>query len=200
MPAGASNALRVVSILNLFDIVRRLSLTHMFESGIPFDSVRGTVEVADGRITVPALSVKGGSSFKFSGVSDIADQTLSGELVATLPLSNNLPWIAALAANLPVAAGVFVISKLFDKQMQRLSSAVYSIEGTWDEPDVSFDRVFDDRSKGVPKEQSAKGGKGSEPEVAPQTDIEQEDVATDVEQPGTALEAPPEAAPQSPVP
>lgn len=200
VPAGASNALRVVSILNLFDIVRRLSLTHMFESGIPFDSVKGTVEVADGRITVPALSVKGGSSFKFSGVSDIADQTLSGELVATLPLSNNLPWIAALAANLPVAAGVFVISKLFDKQMQRLSSAVYSIEGTWDEPDVSFDRVFDDRSKGVPKEQSAKGGKGAEPEVAPQTDVEQEDVAADVEQPGTALEAPPEAAPQSPVP
>jgi len=142
-PSGATGALRVVSILNLADIVRRLSLTHMFESGIPFDSVDGEVFMHGGTIEVAQMDVKGGSSFQFSGVSDVAAQSLEGELVATLPVANNLPWMAALAASIPVAAGVFVVSKVFNKQMNRLSSAVYSIGGTWDDPQVEFDHIFD---------------------------------------------------------
>jgi uncharacterized protein YhdP len=119
----------------------------MFESGIPFESVRGEVLLDDGRLEVPGLEVRGSSSFQFSAVSDIERQSLQGELVATLPVARNLPWIAALAANLPVAAGVFVASKVFDKQFNRLSSAVYSIDGTWNEPEVKFDRIFDDTSQ-----------------------------------------------------
>lgn len=145
-PSGAAGALRVVSILNLADIVRRLSLSHMFESGIPFDGVEGKVYLHQGTIEVTRMDVKGGSSFQFSGVSDVAAESLNGELVATLPVAKNLPWIAALAASLPVAAGVFIVSKVFDKQMNRLSSAVYSIGGSWNDPNVSFDRIFDNTS------------------------------------------------------
>jgi uncharacterized protein YhdP len=141
--AGATGALRVVSILNLADIVQRLSLSQMFESGIPFDNVQGEVDVADGVLTVARMDVQGGSSFQFSGVSDVRAKSLQGELVATLPVVNNLPWIAALAASLPVAAGVYVVSQVFNKQVNRLSSAVYTIGGTWNDPQVSFDRIFD---------------------------------------------------------
>jgi len=142
--AGATGALHVVSILNLADIVRRLSLTTMFESGIPFDSVGGKVELDDGILKVARMDVSGGSSFQFSGESDVQARTIAGKLVATLPVASNLPWIAAFAASLPVAAGVYVISQVFDKQMDRLSSAVYTIGGTWDDPEVNFDRLFDD--------------------------------------------------------
>jgi len=146
-PARTTGALRVVSILNLADIVRRLSLTQMFKSGIPFDSVEGEVELHDGSLEVARMDVKGGSSFQFTGVSDVASRQLDGELVATLPLASNLPWIAALTAGLPVAAGVYVASKVFDTQMNVLSSAVYSIGGTWDDPEVNFDRIFDDSAQ-----------------------------------------------------
>ncbi|MEZ5573630.1 MAG: DUF3971 domain-containing protein [Halioglobus sp.] len=142
-PPGATGALRVVSILNLADIVRRLSLTTMFESGIPFDTVEGTIELHDGLLKVERMDVKGGSSFQFSGESDVQTKNIAGELVATLPVARNLPWIAALAASLPVAAGVFVISQVFDQQMSRLSSAVYTISGSWNDPEVDFDRIFD---------------------------------------------------------
>ena len=67
--------------------------------------------------------------------------------MATLPVASNLPWIAALAASLPVAAGVYVVSKVFDKQMNRLSSAVYTIGGSWNDPQVSFDHIFDNTTK-----------------------------------------------------
>ncbi|MCB1676593.1 MAG: TIGR02099 family protein [Halioglobus sp.] len=142
--SGASGALRVVNILNLADIVKRLSLSHMFESGIPFDKVRGEVLLRGGTIAVTGMEINGPSSFQFSGVSDVAARSLQGELVATLPVASNLPWVAALTAGLPVAAGVFVVSKVFEKQMNRLSSAVYSIRGTWDDPVVKFDHIFDD--------------------------------------------------------
>jgi uncharacterized protein (TIGR02099 family) len=149
--AGASGALRVVSILNLADIVRRLSLSNMFESGIPFDSVDGEVELGAGRLNVARMDVKGGSSFQFSGVSDLKSKTIDAEMVATLPVANNLPWIAALAASLPVAAGVYVISQVFDQQMSQLSSAVYTITGTWQDPELNFDRIFDNSAQAVPE-------------------------------------------------
>jgi len=143
--AGASGTLRVVSILNLAEIVRRLSLSQMFESGIPFDKVEGEVSLEDGTIAVANMDVQGSaSSFQFSGISDVASRTLDGELVVTLPVANNLPWVAALTAGLPVAAGVFLLSKVFESQFNRLTSAVYTATGTWDDPVVRFDRVFDD--------------------------------------------------------
>jgi uncharacterized protein (TIGR02099 family) len=142
-PGGATGALRVVSILNLADIVQRLSLSNMFESGIPFDSVQGEIHVGDGMLNVPHMDVQGGSRFQFSGLADLQTKSLDGELVATLPVVNNLPWIAALAASLPVAAGVYVVSQVFNKQMNRLSSAVYTISGYWNDPEINFDRIFD---------------------------------------------------------
>lgn len=142
--AGASGTLRVVSILNLADIVQRLSLSQLFESGIPFDGMQGTVNFKGGVIEVPRLDVASAATgFRFSGSSDVLSRSLNGELVATLPVANNLPWVAALTAGLPIAAGVFVVSKLFEKQVSQLSSAVYSIGGSWDDPRIRLDRIFD---------------------------------------------------------
>jgi uncharacterized protein (TIGR02099 family) len=147
--AGTSGTLRVVSILNLAEIVQQLSLSHMFESGIPFNTIEGEAVLGGGTIEVQDMDVQGGaSSFQFSGVSEVASQSLDGELVVTLPVANNLPWVAALTAGLPVAAGVFVLSKLFESQVNRLTSLVYTTTGSWDQPVVKFDRVFDDSAPG----------------------------------------------------
>jgi uncharacterized protein (TIGR02099 family) len=145
---SASGTLRVVSILNLTEIVQRLSLSQTFEEGVPFDKVDGEVFFLGGTINVTKMEVDGGaSSFQFSGVSKVESRSLDGELVVTLPVASNLPWVAALTAGLPVAAGVFVLSKMFENQVNRLTSAVYSATGTWDDPVVKFDRVFDDTEK-----------------------------------------------------
>lgn len=156
--AGATGALKVVSILNLASIVQRLSVSQMFDSGIPFDSMDGEFYLHGGTIEVPTLDVRGASSrFQFNGLSDVESRSLEGKLVATLPVASNLPWVAALAGGLPVAAGVFVVSKLFEKQFDLLSSAVYDIGGTWNEPKVEFDRIWDDgasssrKKKAVPQ-------------------------------------------------
>jgi len=156
---AAEGTLRVVSIFNLADFVRRLSLdlSYVFQSGIPFDSISGELELQSGIIQVPQLAVVGRSSrFQFVGSADVPDETIEGELVATLPIASNLPWVAALIAGLPAAVAVYVVSKLFTRQMDRFSSAVYQVSGPWDEPEVNFQRIFDDSSnKQLGEEQEA---------------------------------------------
>jgi uncharacterized protein YhdP len=137
-PAGASGALRVVSILNLADIIGRVSLSHMFESGVSFHAIDAELFLQDGKIEVASMDVEGSSSgYQFSGVADVAMETLDGNLVVVLPVANNLPWVVALAAGLPVAAGVFVMSQVFKEQVNRFSSGVYRISGPWVDPSVS---------------------------------------------------------------
>ncbi len=147
-PAGATGALKVVSVLNLAEVVQRLSMSHMFESGVPFRQMDGEVYFHGGTIEVSRFEIQGASSaFSMTGLADVESETLEGELVATLPVANNLPWVAALAGGLPVAAGVFVVSKVFEKQVNRLTSGVYKVDGPWDDPNVTFDRIFDDGAK-----------------------------------------------------
>jgi uncharacterized protein (TIGR02099 family) len=144
---AAEGTLRVVGILNLAEFVRRLSLdlSQVYKSGVPFDSIQGELNLQEGIIEVPSLDVRGrGSRFQFVGLADTRQSTIDGELVATLPIASNLPWMFALASGLPAAAGVYVISKLFNKQMDRFSSAVYRVEGPWVDPEVRFERIFDD--------------------------------------------------------
>ncbi len=143
--AAAQGTLRVISILNLAHVVSQLSLdiSDMFTSGIPFDTFTGQVNLGGGVIDVESLDVRGRSSrFQLSGLGTVADQSVNGEMVVTLPVANNLPWIAALAGGLPVAAGVFVVSKVFENQMNTLSSAVYGLSGSWSDPVVKFDSIF----------------------------------------------------------
>ncbi len=147
---ATSGTLRVVGILNLTEMVRRLSLdlSHVYKSGVAFDSIKGDLYFQQGMIDVPHLDVQGrGSRLQFAGVANAREQTVDGELVATLPIASNLPWMFALVSGLPAAAGVYVISKLFDKQMDRFSSAVYRVEGPWADPGVNFERIFDDSAE-----------------------------------------------------
>jgi uncharacterized protein (TIGR02099 family) len=167
---AAEGTLRVVGILNLTEFVRRLSLdlSHVYKAGVPFDSIEGELFFNDGTIEVPSMDVRGRTSrFQFVGVADALDSTVEGELVATLPLASNLPWMFALVSGLPAAAGVYVISKLFNKQMDRFSSAVYSVSGPWSDPQVNFERIFDDSAKDdiIQTAESAEAG-----EVAAETE------------------------------
>ncbi len=177
-PSGATGALRVVSILNLAEIISRLSLSHMFESGIPFYTIEGEMFLFDGEFEVANMEVEGSSSsFQFSGVGNVESHSLEGNLVVTLPVANNLPWVVALAAGLPVAAGVFVVSKVFKKQMNRFSSGVYRVSGTWDDPQVDFVRIFTDTPAAASR---------SEPADTPSQRVDSNSPVTETELPAPA--------------
>lgn len=117
----------------------------MYKSGLAFDSITGAVRFNEGLLTISdAFKLQSPSSrMELTGQVNLIEQTLDTRLVATLPMSGNLTVIAALAAGLPAAAGVFVISKLFEEQMNKVTSVRYSIVGDWDNPTTKFLGVAD---------------------------------------------------------
>jgi uncharacterized protein (TIGR02099 family) len=143
----ASGTLKVVGIVNFTNIARRLQFdfSDIYESGISYDRIEGEVVLEKSQLKiVEDLIVKTPSSrFYLRGNANLLGKELDMELIATLPVVNNLPWIAALAGGLPTAAGVYVASKIFEDQVDRFSSAVYTIEGDWNDPEMNFKRVFD---------------------------------------------------------
>jgi uncharacterized protein YhdP len=74
-------------------------------------------------------------------------------------VGSNLPWVAALVGGLPAAAGAYVVSKVFEEQMDSFSSAVYEISGTIQEPELIFKNIFDDESFDISTPQSRNTGK-----------------------------------------
>ncbi len=148
---SAANALRLFSIFNFDTILRRLKFDFkdVFNRGLSYDTVNGGFHIENGKMKiVDTLSVKGPSSrFQMTGTVDLENELVDTKMVATLPFASNLPWVVALAGGLPAAAGVYVAGKIFQEQLDKLSSASYTIKGKWDDPEITLDKIFDDSMK-----------------------------------------------------
>lgn len=145
-----AGATRIMSLINFSTIVKRMSLdfSDVFGRGVSFNEVVAPLALVDGRawFTEPARIKGTGLRFEISGEVDLASGVLDNEMVVTLPLHASLPWYAAVLAmsNPAAAAGVLVGREVFRNPIERLSSGMYRVSGTFDEPDVQFVRMFDD--------------------------------------------------------
>lgn len=150
--AGTS-LLRLLSLFNFDTWARRLRLdfSDLVQSGLTFDRVHGEVYFeGDGELLIAVpIQVEGPTSeLQMAGRVNLQREDLNLTLVATLPVGNNLAFVAALAGGLPAAAGVYLISKVFKKQVDRVASVSYRIDGEWTDPKVRFDKLFDDGAAG----------------------------------------------------
>ncbi|MGK2915744.1 MAG: YhdP family protein [Porticoccaceae bacterium] len=148
-PGVATNALmKLVGLVNFDTWLRRLRLdfTDLFASGVTYDHVRGGLRFDRGQLAFdePIVVELPSGRLRLLGSADLRTETIDARLVATLPVSTNLPWIAALAGGLPAAAGVYLSGKLFKRQVDRLSSLSYRVTGSWDDPDLAVDKIFTD--------------------------------------------------------
>ncbi len=142
--------LKLIGLLNFDTWLRRLrfDFSDLFSKGVSYDRLSGGLMFDSGRMSFDAPIVVDMPSGKMRllGSTDLATETLDARLVATLPVGTNLPWIAALVGGLPAAAGVYLTSRLFDKQVDKISSISYQISGSWDDPEMEVDRIFSDKT------------------------------------------------------
>jgi len=142
--SGATGFMRVLSVLNLAGLFQRANVARLFDPGVTFNRADGQFVFEPGRVLIPRFDVDArGGGFKFDSDIDLLAQTIDGELIVTLPLAENIPWVAALAGGLPVAAGAYLVSKVFEDQVRSFSSGVYTVTGDLSQPKVKFERVFD---------------------------------------------------------
>jgi uncharacterized protein YhdP len=159
-PTGAANALiRLVGLFNFGNWVRRLQLdfSDLFEKGMSYDEMHGGLVFDHGKLTFDApMVVKLPSGrIKMEGSANLISEQIDAELVTTLPVGTNLPWVAAAIGGLPAAAGVYITSKLFKKQVDKLSSISYSIEGPWGDPEIEVQKIFSDSTSSSKKSKSS---------------------------------------------
>ena len=141
---GATGVVRLFGLLNLADLVERANVNQLFEPGVAFATAQGQLDFSTGDLAIPDFSIDGpGGAFSFSSDIDLKADAIEGELVVTLPLIDNIPWVAALAGGLPLAAGAYLMSRVFEDQVKSLSSGVYNVTGSLSDPEVKFVRLFD---------------------------------------------------------
>ena len=144
VPSQATDPLRFIGVFNLAGLVQRANVNQLFDPGLTFDRASGDFSLGRGDVTINEFAIRnGGGRLTLGGLYSMDSENIDAELVVTLPLVDNIPWVAALAGGLPIAAGAYLASRVFEDQMKSLSSGVYSVSGPVSSPEVKFVRVFD---------------------------------------------------------
>ena len=145
-PVGAGTALKLVGLFNFANWLKRLQLdfSDVVSQNLAYDRLDGTLDFDQSVLLLDEpLYVKMPSGrMSMAGDFDLGLETIDAQLVATLPVATNLPWLAGLAGGLPAALSVYATSRLVEKQVDRISSISYKIMGTWDDVDVAVDSIF----------------------------------------------------------
>jgi uncharacterized protein (TIGR02099 family) len=143
--AGAAGALKLISILNFDAIMRRLRFSDdLLRSGLAYDEITGQLVMNEGQVHIEdRLVISGPSSlYQITGDLNLKDETIVGEMYLTLPVSENIPWIGLLTANIPLAVGAYLFDRIFGSQVNSLTSAVYTLDGPWEGLEPEFKQAF----------------------------------------------------------
>lgn len=143
--ADGNGALKLISIINFDAIMRRLRFSDdLLRRGLAYDEIAAELSLEDGLVTIEdRLVISGPSSlYQITGDLDLEQETISGELYVTLPVSRNIPWIGLLTANIPLAVGAYLFDRIFGDQVNSLTSAVYTLEGPWEGLAPEFKQAF----------------------------------------------------------
>ncbi len=151
-PGTTTNALfKVIGLINFDTWLRRLKFdfSDLFSTGVNFDNMEGGMAFEEDqmRFDEPIVVTLPSGKLRLLGQTNLVEETIDARLIATLPVGTNLPWIAALAGGLPAAAGVYLTSKIFEKEVDRISSISYKITGDLNNPEVEVDRIFSDKTE-----------------------------------------------------
>jgi len=149
--AATNTVFKLISLVNFDTWLRRLrfDFSDIFSGGVSFDRVEGGLLFREGRMSFddPIVATMPSGKIRLMGNADLINELLDARLVATMPVGTNLPWVAGLLGGLPAAAGVFLTSKIFARQVDQLSSLSYTIEGSFDDPDIQVERIFTDPTR-----------------------------------------------------
>ena len=145
---ATTDAMKLINVFNFDTWARRLKLdfSDLYQKGVSYDEMSCLVKMDKGVLLLetPLVMTSPSSTFSLQGSIDTNTSTLDSDLNVTLPVSKNATWVAALAGGLPAAAGAYLISKVFEKELNNLSTVSYHVSGTLDEPDIKFRHLLKD--------------------------------------------------------
>jgi uncharacterized protein (TIGR02099 family) len=148
-----TGGLKAFGVLNFNSIRRRLQLdfSDLYESGVVFDSLKARMVIKDGVATFadPLVVDSPSAKFQSSGSIDLNTDVVDQKMIVTFPITSSLPMVAVLAGLAPAIAGaIYVTEKLIGEELEKFTSASYSITGTLENPKLTIDKAFDNELDG----------------------------------------------------
>lgn len=132
---------RIFGLVNFSAIPRRLSLDFrdFFQTGMAFDSIRGSFTLVDGSAHTANLEIKGpAADIRISGRTGLRAKDYEQDMEVTPKLRGALPIVGAVAGG-PVGAVVGVLAQeVMRKPIDEVVSSRYRVRGTWDKPDITL--------------------------------------------------------------
>ena len=162
---SGTGALNLLGIFDFASLARRFrfDFSDVVDEGFSFTEIKGATTLNSGVVSIvePIVVVGAGSTFKVGGNADLNSREIDSDVIVTLPVSRNLPWYAAYSvfATGPLAgAGVWIAQKIFENQINQMSSAKYRVTGTIDVPGIEFVSIFNDSVRELPQAPAAETG------------------------------------------
>ncbi len=130
---------RLFGLLNVEALMRRLTFdfSDVFAKGLVFDRISATGTLQDGNMFSDEFYVIGPAALiDVHGRAGLAKEDYDMEVIVAPHVGGNLSLLSALAS--PAAGAlVFVVQKLFKKQIANLVRYRYQVTGPWESPDIT---------------------------------------------------------------
>ncbi len=141
IPEARPGAGRLLGLGSLAALPRRLALDFrdVFESGLKFDQIEGSFDLASGFARTDALTVYSPAVLiTISGDTDMANREYDQVVRVEPGLGGTLPVIGVLAGGPVGAAAGLVLQSILERPMRGLAEARYTVTGPWSEPQMEL--------------------------------------------------------------
>ena len=135
--AGAG---RLLGLFSLYALPRRLALDFRdtFKSGFQFDEINGDIQFREGNAYTENLNTKSPvAEIMVAGRTGYIQQDFDQKVIVTPKVSGTLPVAGGLLFGLEVGAAIILLDKLLGDEINKASSRVYHVTGSWDEPVIT---------------------------------------------------------------
>jgi uncharacterized protein (TIGR02099 family) len=129
---------RLLGLFNVEAFTRRLSLdfSDIFSKGLSFDSISGNGSIRQGDLLSDSLLVVSTAAvIEASGRAGLDTEDYDMELLVAPQVGTNLTLLGALA-NPAAGAVIFLMQKVFKRQLAEMVHYRYRVSGPWQEPEV----------------------------------------------------------------
>lgn len=133
---------RVLGLFNFYALPRRLTLDFrdVVKSGLAFDKINGSFDLADGVATTNDLEIKSPSlRMEMRGRVGLVAKDYDQRVSVYPDMTSGITLGAALVGGPALAALAFLAQEILDKPIEQATHLSYRVTGSWDNPEVKRD-------------------------------------------------------------
>jgi uncharacterized protein YhdP len=130
---------RVFGLLSLRALPRRLALDFrdVFETGLAFDSIKGSFDFQEGNAWTTNLNVRGpAADISIIGRTGLALRDYDQEVQVQPRVGSAFPVVGAIAGGPAGAAAGLIMQGMLGRGLDDANSYLYNVTGTWEDPAV----------------------------------------------------------------